>query len=77
MSTRDQQQSTTTQSAPLPAKDASGKPVDVVERDIRYEGGDTEQVDKVITPSSTRAKEQDAETLRKKASQVEQKLADD
>jgi hypothetical protein len=77
MSTRDQQQPTTRQSAALPARDASDRPVDVVERDIRDEGGNTGQVDKVITPSSIRAKEQDAETLRKKASQVEQKLADD
>lgn len=77
MTTRDEQQPTTTQSAALPAKDASDKPVDVVERDIRDKAGNTEPVDNVITPSSIRAKEQDAENLRKKASQVERKLADD
>jgi len=75
MSTPDQKQ-TKSESAALPAKDASGKPVDVVERDLRDERGNTEQVDKVITPTSIRAKEQDAEKLRNKATEVEQKLAD-
>ena len=77
MSKHEQQKPTHTKSAALPAKDLSGKPVDVVARDIRDEGGSTEQVDKVITPSSIRAKEQDAESIRKKASEVEQKLAQD
>lgn len=75
MSTPDQKKSRT-EAAALPAKDASGKPVDVVERDLGDERGNTEQVDKVITPTSIRAKEQDAEKLRNKASEVEQKLAD-
>lgn len=75
MSTPDQKQ-TKSESAALPTKDAAGKPVDVVERDLRDERGSTEQVDKVITPTSIRAKEQDAEKLRNKASEVEQKLAD-
>ncbi|KFE50574.1 hypothetical protein [Pseudomonas syringae] len=76
MSTPDHQMKAKTESAALPTKDASGKLVDVVERDLGDERGNTEQVDKVITPSSTRAKEQDAENLRKKNAEVEEKLAE-
>jgi hypothetical protein len=44
-----------------PPTDTSGKPVNVVERDLEDRDDDTEAVDKVITPSSTRVKEQEIE----------------
>jgi hypothetical protein len=56
--------------------DTSGKPVDVVQRDIADTDEDTDGVDKVLTPTSTRAKEQDAETLRQKTAEIERKVAD-
>lgn len=58
----------------LPAKDASGEPVPVVERDIRRPDPDTDKVDKVITPTSIRSHEQDAEKLKDKIGQVERGL---
>lgn len=58
-------------------KDTSGKPVNVVERDIADQSGDTKGVDEVLTPTSIREKEQDAQTLNEKLSEVERKLAKD
>jgi len=59
-----------------PPTDTSGKPVNVVERDLEDRDDDNEAVDKVITPSSTRVKEQDAETLQRKIDEIERKVAD-
>lgn len=59
-----------------PPVDTSGKPVNVVERDLEDRDDKTRGVDEVITPSSTRAKEQDAETLEKKTAEIERKVAD-
>ncbi|WP_339490093.1 hypothetical protein [Pseudomonas sp. RL_5y_Pfl2_70] len=56
--------------------DTSGKPVDVVKRDLEDRDHDTRGVDEVITPSSTRTKEQDAETLQRKVDEIERKVAD-
>lgn len=56
--------------------DASGKPVDVVKRDLEDGDDDTRAVDEVITPTSTRTKEQDAETLKKTVDEIERKVAD-
>ncbi|MFJ2540258.1 hypothetical protein [Pseudomonas sp. NPDC087614] len=56
--------------------DASGKPVNVVERDLEDKDSDTQAVDEVITPTSTRVKEQDAETLKRKTDEIERKVAD-
>lgn len=56
--------------------DTSGKPVHVVERDLEDHDDDTEAVDEIITPSSTRVKEQDAETLQNKIDEIERKVAD-
>jgi hypothetical protein len=58
----------------MPAKDASGEPVAVVERDVRQPDPATDKVDKVITPKSIKSHEQDAEKLRDKVGQVEKKL---
>jgi hypothetical protein len=60
-----------------PPTDETGTVVNVVERDIRDQSKDKAGVDKVITPSSARVKEQDAEQINKKTDEVEQKLADD
>lgn len=62
-----------TSSNALPT-DSSGKPVNVVERDLQ--DSDTEGVDKTITPSSIRVKEQEAEELRRKVAEIERKVAD-
>lgn len=59
-----------------PPTDTSGEPVNVVERDLEDRDDDTEAVDEVITPSSTRVKEQDAETLQRKIDEIERKVAD-
>ncbi|MDQ0122877.1 hypothetical protein J2W17_001824 [Pseudomonas lini] len=59
-----------------PPTDTSGKPVNVVERDLEDRDRDTRGVDESITPSSTRTKEQDAEELRKKIAEIERKVAD-
>ncbi|KAA8711311.1 MULTISPECIES: hypothetical protein [Pseudomonas syringae group] len=57
-----------------PTVDHSGKPVEVVRKDIEHEHADTEGVDKTITPTSIKEKEQDAETLRQKNAEVERML---
>ncbi len=59
-----------------PPTDTSGEPVNVVERDLEDRDDGSETVDKVITPSSTRVKEQDAETLQRKIDEIERKVAD-
>jgi hypothetical protein len=59
-----------------PPTDTSDKPVNVVERDLEDRDDDSEAVDEVITPSSTRVKEQDAETLQRKIDEIERKVAD-
>lgn len=56
--------------------DTSGKPVNVVERDIEDRDSDTDAVDETITPSSTRAKEQAVEELQRKIDEIERKVAD-
>ncbi len=59
-----------------PPTDASGKPVNVVERDLQDKDRDTQAVDETITPSSIRTKEQDAEELKRKTDEIERKVAD-
>jgi len=55
--------------------DTQGKPVDVVKRDITQpENTDTDDVDKVITPTSIKRMEQDVETLERKNAEVERQL---
>ncbi|KAA0995422.1 hypothetical protein FQ192_10260 [Pseudomonas sp. ANT_J12] len=56
--------------------DTSGKPVNVVERDLEDGDSDTRGVDETLTPSSTRVKEQDAEELQRKIDEIERKVAD-
>jgi len=59
-----------------PPTDTSGKPVNVMKRDLEDPDDDTRGVDEVITPSSTRTKEQDAEALQRKVDEIERKVAD-
>ncbi|WP_040262440.1 hypothetical protein [Pseudomonas massiliensis] len=57
-----------------PVTDSEGKPVDVVERDIEQPDSDTDDVDKLITPTSIKRKEQDVETLERANREVERRL---
>jgi len=66
--------STTPQNAP--PVDASGKPVNVVKRDIEDRDNDTRGVDETITPSSIRTREQEIEELNRKTAEIERKIAD-
>jgi hypothetical protein len=59
-----------------PPTDTSGKPVNVVERDLQDADRNTQGVDETITPSSTRTKEQDVEELNRKTAEIERKVAD-
>lgn len=59
-----------------PSTDAAGKPVNVVERDLQDRNSDTEGVDKAITPSSNRVKEQEVDELQRKTAEIERKVAD-
>ena len=59
-----------------PPRDASGQPVNVIERDLNDPDDDTRAVDEVITPSSIRTKEQEAEELKRKTDEIERKVAD-
>ncbi|WP_226500238.1 hypothetical protein [Pseudomonas sp. MWU16-30322] len=59
-----------------PPLDSSGKPVDVVNRDLQDSDDDTRVVDEVITPTSTRVMEQNAEELKRKTDAIERKVAD-
>ncbi|QAY93328.1 MULTISPECIES: hypothetical protein [unclassified Pseudomonas] len=59
-----------------PPTDTSGKPVNVVERDLQDADSDTKGVDETITPSSTRTKEQEVEELNRKTAEIERKVAD-
>ncbi|MFJ2485231.1 hypothetical protein [Pseudomonas sp. NPDC087639] len=59
-----------------PPTDTSGKPVNVIERDLEERDDDIRAVDDVITPSSNRVKEQDAEELQRKVDEIERKVAD-
>jgi len=56
--------------------DAAGKPVNVVERDLEDRDDDTRGVDEVITPTSIRTEEQEAEELQQKTAEIERKVAD-
>lgn len=59
-----------------PTLDSAGKPADVVQRDLEDSDDDTRAVDEVITPTSVREKEQDAEELNRKSAEIERKVAD-
>jgi hypothetical protein len=54
--------------------DSQGERVEVVERDIAQPNPKTEDVDKVLTPTSIKEKQQDAEKLERANAEVERKL---
>lgn len=73
---KDDDRVNTRQPSNAPPTDAAGKPVNVVERDLQDRDSDSEGVDKTITPSSTRVKEQEVEELQRKTAEIERKVAD-
>ena len=56
------------------ARDQTGEPVEVVRKDIEQPNPATEQVDEALTPTSVKTLEQDAEKIRQRAAELEQKL---
>lgn len=72
----DTSEKTAPRSSPSQSVDTSGKPVDVVKRDLEDGDDDTRAIDEVITPTATRTKEQDAEALQKTVDEIERKVAD-
>jgi len=72
----DTSEKTAPPSSPSQSVDTSSKPVDVVKRDLEDGDDDTRAIDEVITPTSTRTKEQDAEALQKPVDEIERKVAD-
>ncbi|WP_339521602.1 hypothetical protein [Pseudomonas sp. EL_65y_Pfl2_R96] len=59
-----------------PSTDTSGKPVDVVERDLEDSDSDADGADPANTPASTQTQEQEAEEIRRKIAEIERKVAD-
>jgi hypothetical protein len=57
-----------------PKQDQAGNPVDVVEKDIRRDNPATEAVDKLITPTTIKTKEQEAEEINQGAEKIERQL---
>lgn len=58
-----------------PAIDEVGRPVDVVKKDMEQpESTPTDAIDKVLTPTDIKTKEQEAEALKRKTAEVERKL---
>jgi hypothetical protein len=57
-----------------PVTDSEGKPVNVLERDITEPNPETDDIDKVITPTSIKRKEQDVESLERANEVVERQL---
>lgn len=58
-----------------PAVDEAGRPVDVVRKDLQQpESAPTDAIDKVITPTDIKTKEQEAQELQRKTAEVERKL---
>ena len=58
-----------------PALDEAGRPVDVVKKDMEQpESTPTDGIDKVLTPTDIKTKDQEAEALKRKNAEVERKL---
>lgn len=57
-----------------PAKDVEGDDVNVVKKDIQRPGEKTEAIDRAITPTSIKTKEQEAEKIREKSREAERKI---
>ena len=75
MNTPDRGQNGPTKSpSNAPPIDSSGNNVNVVQRNLENTEGNTEGVDKTITPSSTRVKGQDAEELNLLTAEIEREI---
>lgn len=57
-----------------PAKDVEGEDVNVVKKEMQRSGEKTEAVDRAITPTSIKTKEQEAEKIEKASEQARRKL---
>ena len=59
-----------------PRVDESGRPVKTVRKDIERPNPATETIDKVITPTSIKAREQEAEEMKRQSEKVRRQLAE-
>ncbi|WP_070885359.1 hypothetical protein [Pseudomonas argentinensis] len=57
-----------------PAKDVQGDNVNVVKKENQRPGEKTEAVDRAITPTSIKTKEQEAEKIKQASEQARRKL---
>lgn len=57
-----------------PAKDVQGDNVNVVKKENQRPGEKTETVDRVITPTSIKTKEQEAEKIKQASEQAKRKI---
>lgn len=57
-----------------PAKDVEGDNVDVVKKENQRPGEKTEAVDRAITPTTIKTKEQEAEKIRQASEEARRKL---
>ncbi|KAB0550678.1 hypothetical protein F7R01_05540 [Pseudomonas argentinensis] len=59
-----------------PAKDVEGDNVNVVKKENQRPGEKTEAVDRTITPTSIKTKEQEAEKIKQASEEARRKLDD-
>ena len=57
-----------------PQKDVEGNNVDVVEKDIEQPNPATKDVDKVLTPTTIKTKEQEADEINQRSAEAERLL---
>lgn len=57
-----------------PQKDVEGNAVNVVEKDVERPNPATDGVDKVLTPTTIRTKEQEADEINQRAAEAERLL---
>lgn len=57
-----------------PRVDESGQPVETVRKDIERPNPATEKIDKLITPTSIKAREQEAEKIRQQSDDVRRQI---
>jgi hypothetical protein len=57
-----------------PKRDVEGNLVNVVEKDIKRSNPKTDGVDKVITPTNIKTREQEAQEINERSAEVERRL---
>lgn len=57
-----------------PRVDESGQPVETVRKDIERPNPATEKIDKLITPTSIKAREQEAEEIKRRSEEVRRQI---